>query len=502
MVLCAVAGANYALAVFHSGSAHGAFKPLLYLNAAFLAAAMAAYVADRREEAAAGPWLGYVLAVVAVALVAHWGSLRVDLSFHDWNHIHITSGLKSAADFRQLFTRPQADGFYRPMSFVSLWLDTAVSGGAKLAYHVHSLVLAVLSAFAVAWLARLAGYGRGVAGWAAILYACVPSSFEPVIWPAARFDAEATFLLLLSICCALTYLKRGGAWIAGSGVFLVLALLNKESAYAVPVVVAAWAFLAPWFGYERAERGRAVRVLTVLGVVCAGMLAVRFAVFHGMGGYPAADGRNGQFAFGFKTIASLFTRLLPGAVALFNTTFPYPGWLRAMLSVLAVVALATAALARAGKRELFLLVLVFLSGLPVLNLVGWISPFAQNSRYVYMPACWVCIFLPAVVAGVRWRGVLLAGWVVGFASCLFADQMVYRRMLDGIPANVQKVARDAGGHGAVYLNIPEDPYGVYYYRLELVERLKGAGIAVSTDPNAPGATLRMGERPEDGLVWK
>jgi hypothetical protein len=463
------------------------------MNAAFLLGCVCSPKVPEAARLVRGDaWLvrsGVVAALVAIG--AHWMSLHIDLVHHDWNHSHISAGLRTLADVGTLFSRPQADGFYRPLTFLSLWFDYAMFHQAALAYHIHSLILHIVNALLVGLLARTIGYGGSVAGWAAALYACVPASFEPVTWPAARFDLLSTMFTLLAIVCSLQYLKDGGRWIAGAAICLLLGLLNKESTYAVPAVVAVWVFLGPRFGHEPARREQVIRLFAVLLAICAALLVVRFTVFGSMGGYPVAPGGSSQFAVGLRTLASVFTRLLPLSVATFNTTFVEPlvdrRYLRVLMLALPAVLVSTCAVARAGKRELFLLCLLLASALPVLNLAGWIGPPSQHSRYLYLPACWICILIPALVESSRFRNALLWGWIGAFAICLSVDQLVYRVMLERIPPTVAMVQGEAvAGHAdAVSLvDVREDPYGVFYLRWELVERLKAALPGVAIAPHA------------------
>jgi len=501
VVTAAAGGYDVRLAGLHL-VAHGSFKPLLYLNAAFLLACLAGFskTVDAPASYEQVPFVRCAAAAALVAICAHWNSMTIDLSFHDWNHSHISSGLRTTADFARLFSRPQADGFYRPLTFLSLWFDYRVFHQAPIAYHVHSLLLHLMNALLVGWLAKTIGYSHSVAGWAAVLYAAVPGSFEPVTWPAARFDVLATFFTLLAVICALRYLKDDGKWIGGASVCLLLGLLNKESSYAVPAVVAVWALLAERFGFPPVNRARTWRLLAVLVAICVAMLLIRFTVFGSMGGYPAAPGRSSQFVLSFRTFASLFSRMLPLSVAVFNTTDSGSRFLRYAQVLLPLVLIATAAVARTGKREIFLLCLMLVAALPVLNLVGWLGPLAQNSRYLYLPACFMCIFLPAVVSSSRARTLLLAGWVLVFAICLRMDQVVYQRMIERIPATVAMVAADArdAGEPVNLVNVPEDPWGVYYFRLELVARLKTAlpGATIVPDATAPSAGLNYDWSPE------
>jgi hypothetical protein len=211
-----------ALAILNSydiryGSVHltaqAMFKPILMMNSCFILALMICGSAIQRHTAThqfsetrmlSSTVYRALLIALTIFLVAavYLPSIRINFSHHDWTHRHISAGIVSLGSLWQLFSRPQADGFYRPLTFVSLWLDYRLFGTAYTWYHAQSLALHIVNSLLAARLAGSLGFGRTASLWTGLLYAAAAVNFEPVMWPAARFDLLGHLLWLSSPMCS------------------------------------------------------------------------------------------------------------------------------------------------------------------------------------------------------------------------------------------------------------------------------------------------------------
>jgi hypothetical protein len=239
---------------------------------------------------------------------------------------------------------------------------------------------------------------------------------------------------------------------------------------------------------------RSIRLFAALTSICVAMIAVRFLIFGDLGGYPAVNGHSSpSFTIGVRSFEILFTRLIPLSVMAVNTTYLDSSGVRAALLLLPVTLAGTCMAARAGRRERMLLCIVVLSGLPVLTLIGWIGPSAQQSRYLYLPACWMCIFVPAVLSGAPYRKLLCFAWLASYTVILLIDQHVYRHVLERIPATIALVRHDLQTAPAITTielrDIPPEPFGVFFFRSELADRMTMAfpqvRVAVTNTSVAP-----------------
>jgi hypothetical protein len=124
--------------------------------------------------------------------------------------------------------------FYRPLTFLSHAVDWELWGLDPRGFHLTSLGLHAINTMLVfALCRRLCGPGGALVG--ALLFGSHPASQEAVYWMAARFDLLTTGLILAALLL-LAGSSTGARWI-GVWVFF-LALLAKETAVALPILVA------------------------------------------------------------------------------------------------------------------------------------------------------------------------------------------------------------------------------------------------------------------------
>ena len=167
-------------------------------------------------------------AAVAVYLPALWTGFTADDFF-------ILARLKQFGGLSQPFLYFTALGFFeydRPLTFLLHAVDWQVWGLNPLGYHLTNLLLHGGSSVLVFLLGRrLDGVVTGLV--AALLFGLHPSSHEAVYWVSARFDLLATFLTV----AALLLLTREGVSYAAGVIVFGLALLAKESALSLPVIL-------------------------------------------------------------------------------------------------------------------------------------------------------------------------------------------------------------------------------------------------------------------------
>jgi 4-amino-4-deoxy-L-arabinose transferase-like glycosyltransferase len=156
--------------------------------------------------------------------------------------------------------------YFRPLTFLSHALDWRIWGPNPAGFHLTNLLLHAANAMLVYRLAHrlFPGSAALVAG---LFFAVHPSAHEVVYWIAARFDLLATFFVLVALAC-LT--RRGAAWFAAGLATFAMALLAKESAISLLIIVPAW----DNFIDKRSLRETFSRLLPLL-VVVAVYAAVR-----------------------------------------------------------------------------------------------------------------------------------------------------------------------------------------------------------------------------------
>jgi hypothetical protein len=133
----------------------------------------------------------------------------------------------------------------------------------------------------------------------------------------------------------------------------------------------------------------------VTAVTCL-FLAIRLAIYGGLGGYPDASGLSPHFELRFTTLTSFFTRALPVPPFAPNSSVPLPGWAMAAVIGFALWACVHAfTCVGSWRRNGGFLAAALLAALPAANLVDWVGPMMHNTRYLYLPSIWIFLLIAA-----------------------------------------------------------------------------------------------------------
>jgi hypothetical protein len=167
-------------------------------------------------------------------------------------------------------------GYYRPLSALTFRLDYLVWGQWAPGYHLTNILLHTGCALAVGHLAASLGSGRRYAGlWAGLVFLFLPGHVFGVLWVSARTGLLCALCCLASVGWFLRARSTGAwPWEALSLVAFAAALLAKELAISLPLVILAWeaVFSVPKFR-------RLGRVFLPYAAVLAGYVGFRYALF-------------------------------------------------------------------------------------------------------------------------------------------------------------------------------------------------------------------------------
>jgi len=141
----------------------------------------------------------------------------------------------------EIWLGPGENRYYRPLSMTVYKLGRLLSAGADRAVlHGANLVIHVLNATLVMWVARLTGRTDEEATLASALMVVFPFLFLAVPWVTAMPHLLATFLTLLAVVAGLKAGRaRGWAWWTATLLFVGLAPMAHESGYVCGAIVAA-----------------------------------------------------------------------------------------------------------------------------------------------------------------------------------------------------------------------------------------------------------------------
>jgi hypothetical protein len=174
---------------------------------------------------------------------------------------------------------PLGNGAFRPLWTVWCQLLKALAGENSANWHAAGLGLHLLNSallFAIAWRLWRDKVSAVVASLVFGLHGTRP---EAALWSAAACDLLACACVLGSILLALCWQTgRSRRRLALSLLLVATGILFKESAYAAPLI-------AFWILWSRWPVTKFRGFLAGSAGVCAALLAWRWHVFHGPGGY-------------------------------------------------------------------------------------------------------------------------------------------------------------------------------------------------------------------------
>jgi len=191
------------------------------------------------------------LALAVVAVAAYAGTLGHELV---WDDPLLLENIRTAvregglprlltAEFRVNPDQPL--GYYRPLVYLSLYLDFRISGAFLPVFHATNVLLHAGNTLLLhALLRTLAGSGAG-ALLGGLLFAVHPVHTESVAFASGRTDLLAAFFVFLAALCWAR--DRCGApprhplaWRAPGILAFAMGALSKEAAFLLPAALLAW----------------------------------------------------------------------------------------------------------------------------------------------------------------------------------------------------------------------------------------------------------------------
>jgi len=343
-------------------------------------------------------WVDLTVLVAATAM-AFWPNLGSPFVYDDYTHIMQTShaSWRILADAYQPV--PGGHGlFFRPVGFISYWLDYQWAGSHAIRWHLWSLAAHTANTCLVYLLVGRLGVRRVAALVAALLFAFHGSRAETVAWPDARFDLLATLFALCALLAVLAYCRTGRRQLyAPLAVCAALAVYTKESAFCLPLLPVALLPVLP-----RTQWRRAIASSLALGSVCGILFAYRWWALGGIGGYADGTGVSAVWqSRPLHTSEALFFRQWAFLFFPVNWSAPLEWWLRAAAAAflaMLVVCAARGGAWRGARRAHLLAGLAFLLAavIPVQHLLMFQPDFA-GARVLYLPLAGLAVFWAAML---------------------------------------------------------------------------------------------------------
>lgn len=370
-----------------------------------------------KEPARRGAAPSWCALVVVVGALAYLPGLHGQFVYDDHRLIVENEGLKRPLDLRRAFLRdyyssdldPIGLGYYRPVAILSNEMDFRRGGGSPLPFHLTNILIHAACSglvFALAFTLLDGRWALGGAAAAGLLFAVHPSHAESVAFISGRVDPLATLFSLPAILLHLRANRspRPWPWRAPGAAFWLLALLSKEIAVTVPVLILLVETAREGLPRRREIASRLARYVPHVIVFVAYAL-MRWRALGAFVGPPTG-----------ATVVSLGR--IPTALGSYLAwlVLPPPGLhlepapgtgIRAVLAAvfLAAVVVGGIWLARLGERTAAAMVgWCFVSLLPVAQLRPIETEMSE--RFLYLPSVGACVLagmLLAKAGGTRMR---------------------------------------------------------------------------------------------------
>lgn len=394
-------------------------------------------------------------------------------------------------------------GFLRPLVSLVFWIDYRLWGVNPAGYHFTNVLFHSLNGLWIYLITLLlldsltifeSSRRRGIALLAALIFLFLPSHPEAVVWLSGRGDVLVTFFYLAALGAYLRFRQEvdsSGGWIVLSLTSFALALIAKEPAITLPVVV----------GLNEVRLGLGGRKLLAHSVLFSriGLLSIYFAVipiYFGTrfvllgtftGGYGAVHMDYSLPNLQKNAISHLFLSVLPQLPAdMYNRLIAMQGRIESQFgtSILTALLVILAAMGVGllwhaikhypdSERRQILLIILFIGATygvtlaPVINL-GTTYATGEGSRYVYLPSVFTTI-LTALLIGIlwsRWRNFLL---VSGVLLAIYGSSLAMVNSKWRIAGTISRTLLDSAISVAqadhLYItNLPDTYQGIFIYR--------------------------------------
>ncbi|MGH9868290.1 MAG: hypothetical protein ACREAA_09025 [Candidatus Polarisedimenticolia bacterium] len=312
--------------------------------------------------------------------------------------------LLDAVSHGRIMTSPLGD--FRPLVMATYRLDLGVWGLRPWGFHITNVLLITVAAALLVRAASSWGIEARLAAMSGLVFALHPYHVENAAWVAARSAP------LLAVCCLMSLIRfetwRASSRLlpAGALIWTEAALLSKETAVSLPLIL-----LLRWFCLRRAPDSRRILLRGVLPVAL--LVSLHFLVVRplALGGLGRTLGSTFGPAWGGNVLGMLGAAILPLDVEVLGGRFvPY-----GMMGLLAWLALMAVALA--GRRPSWRIATWGMAAGLILLL-----PYAVGfeERYLFLPGAAFAVALAALVSGAPplARRLVASGIVVVWSVCL------------------------------------------------------------------------------------
>ncbi len=431
-------------------------------------------------------WLAFGL---MLTVVVYCSTLAFDFVYDDRSQVLYNPWLRSWRFVPHYFTvqvwgfhNPSVLGnYYRPLFFLWLRLNYMLFGLRPWGWHLTSVLAHAGVTLLVYFLASRITGDRPTAALAATIFGVHPAHIEAVAWVSGVTEPSMALLFVSAFLCHLKARerrKRFQGWIAVSLLLYSVAVLAKETALVLPLLIFAYEWIYwPQAADAASSKARARRIRNAIWrtlpylALCPPYLIVRSAVLKGLS-HPITELPLATIAFTWPSLLWFYLKLLVWPMGLspcYNT--PYVAGPDLFNFVLPLGALAGAGLIlwvwarRTQAKEpsqsnqsksraiAFALTWFIVPIVPLFNLSVFLEGDIAHDRYMYLPSVGFALIAALALRELRVGGgrlfrqpavqvavalVVVVFFALGtvFQSLMWADDLLlYSRGVQVAPGN-------------------------------------------------------------------
>lgn len=327
--------------------------------------------------------------IVNNPLVQSWQSVPRYFTEHVWSYMF-----------------PDVPGnYYRPVFLLWLRFNHWLFGLEPFGWHLTTVLAHTGVTFLVYLLAKRITGDLMAAAVSGLVFGLHPAHIESVAWISGVTEPLVALFFISSLLCYQKWRSesRQRGWLALSLSLFALALLSKETAILLPLIVFASEMLLgeqpeqsgrSWFARAKPAALRLIPFLVLLSVYLTARVAVLKGLGHSVTALPLSTVAYTLPSVGYFYIQSL---LWPVGLSAFYDT-PYVTQPTALnfvlpLAVVIVVAAALWWISRRSKAALLAVVLLILPVLPLLNISVFPESEIAHDRYLYLPSVGLAVLI-------------------------------------------------------------------------------------------------------------
>lgn len=363
------------------------------------------------------------------------------------------------------------DGFFRPLSDLTIWLTFKLAGLHPLPYYLSQVLLHALNAVLLLQYLRkqlpaLAGFSL----FASLLFLSYPFHSEAIAWILGRGALMAGTFSMAAMLVLVSDMKQ--QWkIACIAACYFIGMAAYETIIILPVMVGAQLLIM------RAPAKEQIRMLAVLAITFLLHAWLRIAVSGAfLGGYG-----EGFFSgtFGMSNLLAMLKSagriMLPPSD---DSRMLLMGSL-VMLLVLGIACFVTWRRIRTDKNvKRFFLVQWCCFGTAMLLCIflGVSTRTSESDRLLYLPSFFFCTLVAFMIMQLfrkeKWRIIVMALLLIVQVALVQENNANWKRASDSVKRLMQEVKQFTGPGRLYVINLPSETDGAYIFRVGFAEAFR------------------------------